>query len=103
MNIQSSIPKGRPLADVDLVADLVRKKQAFKIVEKEYKTLIDLLKQKNKPVLSGNKNILYFKEVNRSSVDVELLTTEEQYVFERLKSKATVSTRSLSFDKIISK
>jgi hypothetical protein len=103
MIIKSNVPKGRPLSLVDDLADIMKQKQALKAVEKNYKALIDKLKKKNKSVLSGNKNILYFKEVSRKTVDIELLSSEEQYVFERLKSKATVTNTSLSFDKIISK
>lgn len=103
MRIKSTIPRGRPLAEVDELAEIVKQKQALKIVEKEYKALVDKLKQKNKSVLSGNKNILYFKEVSRKSVDTELLTSGEKSEYVRLVQKASVSKTSLSFDKIISK
>lgn len=103
MKIRSNVPTGRPLALVDELAEIVKKKQALKGLEKTYKELIDLLKSKDKTVLSGNKNILYFKEVNRTTVDTDLLTSAEKSTFEQLKKKASVSTASLSFDKIIAK
>lgn len=103
MRIKSTIPQGRPLQAVDQLAELVKKKQALKPIEKEYKELIDMLKAKKKPVLSGNKHILYFKEVNRTAIDLELLTSAEKSEFERLKLKASVTNPSLSFDKIIAK
>ena len=103
MQIKSTIPKGRPLAEVDTLAEIIKQKQAMKPIEKEYKTLVDKLKQKNKPVLSGNKHILYFKEVARKKMDIDLLTSVEKLEYARLVSKASVSNSSLSFDKIISK
>jgi hypothetical protein len=103
MRIQSTIPRGRPLLEVDELAEIVKQKQAMKPIEKSYKALVEKLKQKNKSVLSGNKHILYFKEVSRKSVDTDLLTSAEKSEYARLVEKASVSKPSLSFDKIISK